>query len=87
MDKLLADEQATPCILCGSTMVCYNTAVISGETGGRSHYLMACNACGYGPAQAFPSTGQAIRHWNQFSSTASEPCSHTTEPMLDTSQR
>ena len=55
-----------PCPLCRSAVSCYNTAVISGENQSRSHYLVACTGCGYGPAQAFFTKVEATQHWNKF---------------------
>ncbi len=58
-------KNAKPCTMCGSIMGCYNTALISNENQARTHYLMACTACGFGPAQAFTTELEALQHWNQ----------------------
>ncbi|MCW5590264.1 MAG: hypothetical protein KIT27_11460 [Legionellales bacterium] len=58
--------QMQPCPLCQSMVSCYNTAIISGESQSRSHYLIACTTCGYGPAQAFSTQQEASSHWNIF---------------------
>lgn len=64
--KPIEDVTLKICPLCDSSVSCYNTAVISGENQCRTHYLLACTACGYGPAQAFSTRHEAVSHWNHF---------------------
>ncbi len=66
-------NKAMACVLCTSPMGCYNTAVISGEHKARTHYLVACTACGYGPAQAFATETEAVAHWHQYASIQHSP--------------
>lgn len=63
------DNEVKPCSVCGGRMLCHNTAMLSGsDLHEQSHYLMACEACGYGPSQAFASIDEANQHWHAFAS-------------------